>query len=80
MAKSITWAESTRAAFRLQKNKQDVKTAAVKTWQSINKDESPASGDCLCVPDFRQSMTAKDFNQVLKIKAESQHFVLTFII
>ncbi len=74
MAESISWSLPDWAAFHSLKtklkterptNKQQLKSAAVKVWKSSTKKKLTL---CWCpwVPDFRQSLTAKDSQQNIK--------------
>ncbi len=74
MAESISWSLPDWAAFHSLKtklkaerptNKQQLKSAAVKAWKSSTK-KKPSLCWCPWVPDFRQSLTAKDSQQNIK--------------
>ncbi len=74
MAKSITWPESDWACISLAgdktegkcpKNKQELKTVCSRGLAEHHQGMKPSVWWCLCVPDFRLVMTAKDLQQVL---------------
>ncbi len=83
MAKSISWSQLDWAAFHSLKtklkaeratNKQQLKSAAVKAWQTSQK-RKPCLRWCPWVPDLRQSLPAKDSQQNIK----NEHFIYDYI-